>query len=786
MSEPEKESAPSPFSILLFDKLPKVDADRIAATISAIEPLNGSVSVEVEAESKDGFVAYVSFGDHRVQLVGLNAPVPEGTIQHTIPCSQFKPDLTKPMSKHRTQVVCYYHGTNADMTERLVALHKIAQAFLNAGLLGTLDPDAWNCMPRMVVEKVTPTMLRACMEAEPLNFWIGFIKFIEDQSSVWFCTKGAHRFGLPDFACHGPLCDAKGVNERFNRLFCYLRKWNVTPQAGDTAEIGANEYVLFREVYERSEFLTGPAGTLVIEETSEAEARTGGPSGAGKMMELQDRAVLIDHDDPVMVGVIAFARESLGHFWQVFEKRENGEDSFSLKVRIIDENSREFFWLVDLKRKDGQIFGTIDNDPNFVKNVLGGQRIPVPEGDIVDWMYNRAGKMVGNFSLRVLARQMAPEQAQMYLRKLSDLVPLKVQCSCGQKLSFEVEAVGGKMPWPLKCPTCGADDTAIANEMLSRVFVAGTAPKLSLPIASTPSVTVPPLLPPQSAPPRAAAVAPVQRPVDRRTTASEAITSLVCALLILPLGLLGAFVHFPLTWLSAIPGILAGHSAISAIRADRRLKGMVIAIIGLALCYLNVAALTARVVYHFASGEKGWGSISVRSGSPQYNPTPPAPPFQSNPPRNTRSTTAPPPAPAEPRVTTDPTKVEIAESPVSGTIGGQSITLDRAVIQTGFLKLSKGIEMVPDFSVMIPLQLKWGESIAGKKYLITSFATVPPAISLRWKEKDRLGVDSLYRNYVMRLEFGEPVGGRISGKIYLESGANQKTKLEGTFQAQMK
>ncbi len=781
ISEPNQRT-PSPVLILLFDKLPRLNGAALAAGISGIEPLNGNVAIDLEAESKDGFVAYASFDAHRVQLVGISAPVPDDVIRHTIPCSQFKPDVTKPMLKHRAQVVCCYHGASPDPAERLVALHKIARGFLQKGLLGYLDPEAWNCMPRTVVEKITPLMLRSCMLQAPLSFWVGFIKIFKEQLAVWFCTKGQHRFGLKDFAYLGVLNEAQEANDRFNRLFCYLREWSVTPQPGDTAQLSPNEYVRFRDVYEFGEFLNGAAGTLVIEKTSEAEARTGGPAGSGTLLQVHEQAVLIDEKDPAMAAAIAYARDSLPHFWQAFERRENGENGFCLKVGISDSTCRESFWATGIERKDGQIFGTIDNEPNFVRNVRSGQRIVIPEADIVDWFYSRAGKMVGNFTLRILAGNLPPEQADVYLRKLSDLVPIKVQCTCGQKYAFEVEAAGGRMPWPVNCPSCGADGTATANEILRQIFPTQTniAPRLSLPSVAKPHGSTASMPPPTVPSPSVE-----QRPVVR-TTASEAITSLVCAALIIPLAFVGMFVHFPLTWLSAIPGILAGHSALSSIRADRRLKGTVIAIIGLAFCYLNVAALSARVVFHFASGEKGWGQIASRSTPVRPNFMPAQSPVWARSVRNDRPASTRPATPSESKVVADPLKVEIAAAPVAGTLSGRDFTCDKAVVQSGLLILSHGLGPIPLARLQLPIQLKWGESIAGKRILISSQATVPPGIILNWHEPGKSGSDILARNYVLRLEFGEPARGKIPGKIYLESSPSHKTKIEGSFEADMK
>lgn len=48
------------------------------------------------------------------------------------------------------------------------------------------------------------------------------------------------------------------------------------------------------------------------------------------------------------------------------------------------------------------------------------------------------------------------------------MMPVKIECECGQHYAFDVEPINGKMPSPVACPDCGADGTAAANEFISR------------------------------------------------------------------------------------------------------------------------------------------------------------------------------------------------------------------------------------------------------------------------------------------------------------------------------
>lgn len=82
-------------------------------------------------------------------------------------------------------------------------------------------------------------------------------------------------------------------------------------------------------------------------------------------------------------------------------------------------------------------------------------------------------------------------------------IALKIECECGQHYAFDVKPVDGQMPVAIACPVCGADGTAIANEML-----AGTAESELQPAGSiAPSVRLAPR-PANQTPPRPIRVQP--------------------------------------------------------------------------------------------------------------------------------------------------------------------------------------------------------------------------------------------------------------------------------------
>src|SRR5258706_2429850 len=47
------------------------------------------------------------------------------------------------------------------------------------------------------------------------------------------------------------------------------------------------------------------------------------------------------------------------------------------------------------------------------------------------------------------------------------MIPVKIQCSCGQRYAFDIEPVCGRMPGRVACPVCGSDGTRVANEIIA-------------------------------------------------------------------------------------------------------------------------------------------------------------------------------------------------------------------------------------------------------------------------------------------------------------------------------
>lgn len=146
-------SKPSIGQIFLFNSYPVIRKNDIENSISSIEPLKTKVKVDIQVQTTEALLAFVEFDRHQLQLVGLRAPVPAKVLENTIQPSNWGQDVKATMRNHQSHVLCYYHGNNSDPIEQMISMYKMAYSLYNKGIVGILDEDAWNCMPRFMINE---------------------------------------------------------------------------------------------------------------------------------------------------------------------------------------------------------------------------------------------------------------------------------------------------------------------------------------------------------------------------------------------------------------------------------------------------------------------------------------------------------------------------------------------------------------------------------------------------------------------------------------------------------
>jgi uncharacterized protein YegJ (DUF2314 family) len=120
--------------------------------------------------------------------------------------------------------------------------------------------------------------------------------------------------------------------------------------------------------------------------------------------------VLVPDNDAAMAAAVAKARSELPGFFERLANPGAGERSFSVKFNLAPKGDAEFIWATDLRREGATLTGDIAGEPLTPGYELG-QRVTIPDADIIDWAHFRGGVAVGHATTRVILDGMAAEQA---------------------------------------------------------------------------------------------------------------------------------------------------------------------------------------------------------------------------------------------------------------------------------------------------------------------------------------------------------------------------------------
>jgi len=131
---------------------------------------------------------------------------------------------------------------------------------------------------------------------------------------------------------------------------------------------------------------------------------------SGDWTKSPDKMTVVSKDDPQINAAIEKARASLATFIAALQSPKPGQVGFQVKAKFTDGGKVEHIWLGNLSYDGTNFQGTIDNEPEMVKNVKNGQRVTVAPADISDWMYLENRKLVGGETFRVFRNRRSPAE----------------------------------------------------------------------------------------------------------------------------------------------------------------------------------------------------------------------------------------------------------------------------------------------------------------------------------------------------------------------------------------
>ena len=149
---------------------------------------------------------------------------------------------------------------------------------------------------------------------------------------------------------------------------------------------------------------------LILLAGCKESAPEGAPGGSGGTGEVTDTVYQVGEDDEEMNAATRQAIAGLPAFYDRLADPAADETEFMIKFDILPGEEAEYVWAGELDRSSTPMTGVLMNQPEATDHQLG-QRVPIPEADIIDWSYRKGRVVQGGFTSRALLRHMPPDEA---------------------------------------------------------------------------------------------------------------------------------------------------------------------------------------------------------------------------------------------------------------------------------------------------------------------------------------------------------------------------------------
>jgi hypothetical protein len=124
------------------------------------------------------------------------------------------------------------------------------------------------------------------------------------------------------------------------------------------------------------------------------------------------------------------------------------------------------------------------------------------------------------------------------------------------------------------------------------------------------------------------------------------------------------------------------------------------------------------------------------------------------------------------------------EIPAGGKVHGKFFTGQKMVLNADGLTI-RTASYPPEAGITVYLRPDPIESLFGKSIVFEADTPGAPQVFLRWKDAQGQAAQQAATGYAMRIEFGQPAGNNISGKIYLCTPDEMKSYVVGRFNAEI-
>jgi hypothetical protein len=269
IAEPRKDDSPA-LQVLLADPF-KLDPAAVTRAMRSYHSSMARARCEVAGElNQEGKIfGLAGWGEHVIQLVGFDVPMPRETVELCVAPSHYPQPLKARARAHKSHVLLWYAGREASVTEQFVALAAFTGVLERFGAIVVLNESAHTSFPAAALsgKGIDDDMLEQLRTLPLRVLYCGFVKYdIPNDRHVWMRTYGAHVLGLPDFAAYtNGHHEGQRYFEMFDGIMRYMLNTGNHLAAGHTMQVGPTDYLRCRAPTKAEPWLESKGEMLVVE-----------------------------------------------------------------------------------------------------------------------------------------------------------------------------------------------------------------------------------------------------------------------------------------------------------------------------------------------------------------------------------------------------------------------------------------------------------------------------------------------------------------------------------------
>jgi hypothetical protein len=254
---------------LLFSGNIPVDVDQIIRAMQQLNPSMSDAQCDLEAglAGEDKAFGLAGWGEHVIQIVGFDCPMPGDVVERCVQCSPYPDEVKEQGLAHQGHMMLWYRGYDMTPLNQYVALGMLAGALAEFGAVVTLNESACASVPAALMTDAAKDSEPEIIRYLPLNLlYCGVIQTEFEDGQRWTRSVGANLLNLPDFALRVLEQDHVARFYQFiGDILPYLLDSDATLEPGHTMQVDEEIFIRVNNPTGNDEFFKSDGTLLVME-----------------------------------------------------------------------------------------------------------------------------------------------------------------------------------------------------------------------------------------------------------------------------------------------------------------------------------------------------------------------------------------------------------------------------------------------------------------------------------------------------------------------------------------